>query len=187
MRRLLHRGGGGTTTERLAGTRSQSRVRSQSGPRRDCRLQRGCAARPVAHDGRSAFGAARSIGNPEVAAERSARQPRTRGDRRCGDRRVSIARISRVIPRSPYTTPVDAMKLPFFGMTHADMVHVSNLGVLLTPDANRSDLKTVGFYGPVGQKPFYAGLGLLQLPLDEWLPRFGKGSGKPPRCQCSRD
>ncbi|EIW58430.1 uncharacterized protein TRAVEDRAFT_47584 [Trametes versicolor FP-101664 SS1] len=63
----------------------------------------------------------------------------------------------------------------FFGLTHANMVHVSDLRVLLTPDANHTDFKTVGFYSPVSQEPFYAGLGLFELALDEWLPCFGKG------------
>ena len=61
----------------------------------------------------------------------------------------------------------------FFGLTHASMVHVSDLRVLLTPDANHTDFKTVGFYSPVSQEPFYSGLGLFQLALDEWLPCFG--------------
>lgn len=52
------------------------------------------------------------------------------------------------------------------------MVHVSDMRVLLTPDANHSDFKTVGFYSPVSQQPFYAGLGLFGLALDEWLPCF---------------
>lgn len=63
----------------------------------------------------------------------------------------------------------------FFGLTHANMVHVSDLRVLLTPDANHTDFKTVGFYSPVAQEPFYAGLGLFELALDEWLPCFGEG------------
>ena len=61
----------------------------------------------------------------------------------------------------------------FFGLTHAGMVHVSDLRVLLTPDANHSDFKTVGFYSPVAQEPFYSGLALFELALDEWLPCFG--------------
>lgn len=40
------------------------------------------------------------------------------------------------------------------------------------PDANHTDFKTVGFYSPVSQQPFYAGLGLFSLALDEWLPCF---------------
>ncbi|TBU30170.1 serine carboxypeptidase S28-domain-containing protein [Dichomitus squalens] len=60
----------------------------------------------------------------------------------------------------------------FFGLTHDNMVHVSDLRVLLTPDANHTEFKTVGFYSPVSQEPFYAGLGLFQLALDEWLPCF---------------
>ena len=60
----------------------------------------------------------------------------------------------------------------FFGVTYDNMVHVSDMRVLLTPDANHSDFKTVGFYSPVSQQPFYAGLGLFGLALDEWLPCF---------------
>ncbi|EMD39403.1 hypothetical protein CERSUDRAFT_93435 [Gelatoporia subvermispora B] len=62
----------------------------------------------------------------------------------------------------------------FFGLTHANMVHVSDMRVLLTPDANHTDFKTVGFYSPISQEPFYSGLGLFQLALDEWLPCFGQ-------------
>ncbi|KAJ3555468.1 hypothetical protein NM688_g2562 [Phlebia brevispora] len=62
----------------------------------------------------------------------------------------------------------------FFGLTHADMVHVSDLRVLLTPDANHTDFQTVGFYSPISQEPFYSGLGLFEQALDEWLPCFGK-------------
>ncbi|KAJ3008349.1 hypothetical protein NUW54_g3188 [Trametes sanguinea] len=64
----------------------------------------------------------------------------------------------------------------FFGLTHANMVHVSDLRVLLTPDANHTDFKTVGFYSPVSQEPFYSGLGLFEMALDEWLPCFGQDS-----------
>lgn len=55
------------------------------------------------------------------------------------------------------------------------MVHVSDLRVLLTPDANHTNFQTVGFYSPISQEPFYSGLGLFELALDEWLPCFGKG------------
>ena len=41
--------------------------------------------------------------------------------------------------------------------------------MLLTPDANHTNFKTVGFYSPVAQEPFYSGLGLFELALDEWL------------------
>uniref|UniRef100_A0A8H7XUA3 Serine carboxypeptidase S28-domain-containing protein n=1 Tax=Psilocybe cubensis TaxID=181762 RepID=A0A8H7XUA3_PSICU len=62
----------------------------------------------------------------------------------------------------------------FFGITYDNMVHVSDMRVLLVPDDNHSDFKTVGFYSPVSQEPFFTGLGLFQLALDEWLPCFGK-------------
>lgn len=68
------------------------------------------------------------------------------------------------------TSPSNASS--FFGITYDNMVHVSDMRVLLTPDANHSDFKTVGFYSPVSQQPFYAGLGLFGLALDEWLPCF---------------
>ncbi|KAJ7918777.1 peptidase S28 [Mycena leptocephala] len=64
----------------------------------------------------------------------------------------------------------------FFGLTHSQMVHVSDMRVLLVPDSNHSDFKTVGFYSPVAQAPFYTGLGLFQLALDEWLPCFHSSS-----------
>ncbi|OSD04708.1 hypothetical protein PYCCODRAFT_1465679 [Trametes coccinea BRFM310] len=64
----------------------------------------------------------------------------------------------------------------FFGLTHANMVHVSDLRVLLTPDANHTDFRTVGFYSPVSQEPFFSGLGLFEMALDEWLPCFGLDS-----------
>ena len=38
---------------------------------------------------------------------------------------------------------------------------------------HHTDFKTVGFYSPVSQEPFYSGLGLFELALDEWLPCFG--------------
>ena len=62
----------------------------------------------------------------------------------------------------------------FFGMTHANQVHVSDLRVLLTGDLNHSSFKTVGFFSPVSQngEPFYAGLGLFEMALDEWLECF---------------
>ncbi|KAF5361184.1 hypothetical protein D9758_009040 [Tetrapyrgos nigripes] len=60
----------------------------------------------------------------------------------------------------------------FFGLTHSNMVHVSDMRVLLVPDSNHSNFQTVGFYSPIAQEPFYAGLGLFQLALDEWLPCF---------------
>ncbi|KAF7317945.1 Peptidase S28 [Mycena kentingensis (nom. inval.)] len=61
----------------------------------------------------------------------------------------------------------------FFGMVYANMVHVSDMRTLLVQDENHSGFKTVGFYSPISQEPFYTGLGLFQLALDEWLPCFG--------------
>ncbi|TFK83763.1 hypothetical protein K466DRAFT_665602 [Polyporus arcularius HHB13444] len=92
--------------------------------------------------------------------------------------------LASIESNSPQRTPTVAVprcgvapEFPsFFGLTHANMVHVSDLRVLLTPDANHSDFKTVGFYSPVAQEPFYAGLGLFELALDEWLPCIGRPS-----------
>ncbi|EIM80278.1 peptidase S28 [Stereum hirsutum FP-91666 SS1] len=74
----------------------------------------------------------------------------------------------------PCNTP--STNTSFFGLTHANMVHVSDMRVLLTPDSNHTDFKTVGFYSPISQEPFYSGLGLFQLALDEWLPCFANGT-----------
>ncbi|KAF8887405.1 peptidase S28, partial [Infundibulicybe gibba] len=62
----------------------------------------------------------------------------------------------------------------FFGLTYPGLVHVSDMRVLLTPDANHSNFQTVGFYSPIpqGHEAFYAGLQLFQRALDEWLPCF---------------
>ncbi|KAJ4488343.1 peptidase S28 [Lentinula aciculospora] len=66
----------------------------------------------------------------------------------------------------------------FFGITYDNMVHVSDMRVLLIPDSNHTDFRTIGFYSPVSQAPFYTGLGLFQLALDEWLPCFAMKSAK---------
>lgn len=92
--------------------------------------------------------------------------------------------LASIESNSPFRTPTlsipscnSAPEYPsFFGMTYDNMVHVSDMRVLLVPDANHSDFKTVGFYSPVSPEPFYAGLGLFQLALDEWLPCFGSNS-----------
>ena len=67
-----------------------------------------------------------------------------------------------------------ALGQSFFGITYAGMVHASDMRVLLVPDANHTDFRTVGFYSPVSQEPFYTGLALFQLALDEWLPCFNQ-------------
>ncbi|KAF9268246.1 peptidase S28 [Marasmius fiardii PR-910] len=72
----------------------------------------------------------------------------------------------------PCNQPPDGSS--FFGITYANMVHVSDMRVLLVPDENHTDFKTVGFYSPISQEPFFEGLGLFQLALDEWLPCFGR-------------
>ncbi|KAJ8507349.1 hypothetical protein ONZ45_g10275 [Pleurotus djamor] len=77
-----------------------------------------------------------------------------------------------VVPRCNQSPPNNS----FFGLTYANMVHVTDMRVLLTPDANHTNFQTVGFYSPVSQEPFYAGLALFQLALDEWLPCFTSGA-----------
>ena len=77
-------------------------------------------------------------------------------------------------PAVPACNVPPANASSFFGITHADMVHASDLRVLLEPDANHSDFKTVGFYSPVSQAPFYTGVGLFGLALDQWLPCFNR-------------
>ncbi|KAF8196749.1 peptidase S28 [Mycena galopus ATCC 62051] len=96
-------------------------------------------------------------------------------------RTMGLASIESNSPQRKPTVSVPSCNMPapgdsFFGLTHAQMVHVSDMRVLLVPDSNHSDFKTVGFYSPVSQAPFYTGLGLFQLALDEWLPCF-QGSG----------
>ncbi|KAK0486841.1 peptidase S28 [Armillaria luteobubalina] len=88
--------------------------------------------------------------------------------------------LASIEDNSPKRTPspiVPACNTPpegasFFGLTYANMVHVSDMRVLLVPDSNHSDFKTVGFYSPISQEQFFTGLGLFQLALDEWLPCF---------------
>lgn len=88
-------------------------------------------------------------------------------------RRITHCRLkiyTYLLVRRCNTPPVNTSS--FFGITYDGMVHVSDMRVLLTPDANHTDFKTVGFYSPVSTQPFYAGLGLFSLALDEWLPCF---------------
>jgi len=92
-------------------------------------------------------------------------------------RTMGLASIEPNSPQRKPTASVPPCNSPapgdsFFGLTHSQMVHVSDMRVLLVPDSNHSDFKTVGFYSPVSQAPFYTGLGLFQLALDEWLPCF---------------
>ncbi|TFK37404.1 peptidase S28 [Crucibulum laeve] len=80
---------------------------------------------------------------------------------------------SATIPRCNSTLPGSSVNpSPFFGITYENMVHVSDMRVLLVPDAKHSDFKTVGFYSPISQEPFFTGVGLFQMALDEWLPCF---------------
>ena len=63
-----------------------------------------------------------------------------------------------------------------FGIIYRDMVHVSDMRALLnTSDINHQNFSTVGFSSPIRTEPFYAGVGLFQQALDEWLPCFGMG------------
>ncbi|KAI0074677.1 hypothetical protein K474DRAFT_1601127 [Panus rudis PR-1116 ss-1] len=99
-------------------------------------------------------------------------------------RTMGLASIEPNSPQRQPTTAIPACNEPpafpsFFGMTHSNMVHVSDLRVLLTPDSNHTNFQTVGFFSPVAKngEPFYAGLGLFEMALDEWLPCFGKRGG----------
>ncbi|KAJ7880338.1 peptidase S28 [Mycena olivaceomarginata] len=92
-------------------------------------------------------------------------------------RTMGLASIESNSPQRKPTVVVPPCNKPapgnsFFGMTYSQMVHVSDMRVLLVPDSNHTDFKTVGFYSPVSQAPFYTGLGLFQLALDDWLPCF---------------
>ncbi|KAJ7281962.1 peptidase S28 [Mycena rebaudengoi] len=92
-------------------------------------------------------------------------------------RTMGLASIEPNSPQRKPTPSVPPCHSPppgdaFFGITYSQMVHVTDMRVLLVPDANHSDFKTVGFYSPVSQEQFYTGLGLFQLALDEWLPCF---------------
>ncbi|KAF9450697.1 hypothetical protein P691DRAFT_440039 [Macrolepiota fuliginosa MF-IS2] len=94
-------------------------------------------------------------------------------------RTMGLASIEDIAPkRTPSVVIPECNTAPsddngtFFGITYANMVHVSDMRVLLTPDANHSDFNTIGFYSPVSQEPFFTGLGLFQLALDKWLPCF---------------
>ncbi|KAF8798510.1 peptidase S28 [Phlegmacium glaucopus] len=93
-------------------------------------------------------------------------------------RTMGLASIETNSPKRTPTVIVPACNTTstsFFGITYSNMVHVSDMRVLLTPDSNHTDFKTVGFYSPISQEPFFTGLGLFQLALDEWLPCFGAG------------
>ncbi|KAK7689248.1 hypothetical protein QCA50_007939 [Cerrena zonata] len=94
-------------------------------------------------------------------------------------RTMGLSSIEDNSPNREPTTVIPPCNEPppfpsFFGMTHANQVHVSDLRVLLTPDSNHTDFKTVGFFSPVAKngEPFYAGLALFEMALDEWLPCF---------------
>ncbi|KAF5391816.1 hypothetical protein D9757_001693 [Collybiopsis confluens] len=94
-------------------------------------------------------------------------------------RTMGLASIEANAPQRKPSAIVPECNIPsnatsFFGITYDNMVHVSDMRVLLVPDSNHTDFKTVGFYSPVKQAPFYTGLGLFQLALDDWLPCFGK-------------
>ena len=62
-----------------------------------------------------------------------------------------------------------------FGIVYKDMVHVSDMRALLTTsDVNHQNFSTVGFSSPISTEPFYAGVGLFGMALDEWLTCFGE-------------
>ncbi|KAI9695772.1 MAG: hypothetical protein M1820_008444 [Bogoriella megaspora] len=64
-----------------------------------------------------------------------------------------------------------------FGIIYRDMVHVSDMRVLLnTSDVNHQNFSTVGFSSPIDTEPFYAGVGLFSMALEKWLPCFGNGT-----------
>ncbi|KAJ3881470.1 peptidase S28 [Lentinula edodes] len=96
-------------------------------------------------------------------------------------RTMGLASIESNAPQRKPSVIVPGCDVPsnattFFGITYDNMVHVSDMRVLLIPDSNHTDFKTIGFYSPVSQAPFYTGLGLFQLALDEWLPCFAAKS-----------
>lgn len=96
-------------------------------------------------------------------------------------RTMGVASIEPSSPHRNTTQTVPPCNTPpqgsdVFGMIYDNMVHVSDMRVLLTPDANHSNFQTVGFYSPISPTPFYAGLSLFQLALDEWLPCFHPNS-----------
>ncbi|KAJ3828136.1 peptidase S28 [Lentinula raphanica] len=96
-------------------------------------------------------------------------------------RTMGLASIETNAPQRKPSVIVPQCNVPsnattFFGITYDNMVHVSDMRVLLVPDSNHSDFRTIGFYSPISQEPFYTGLGLFQLALDEWLPCFATRS-----------
>ncbi|KAK5164084.1 uncharacterized protein LTR77_010175 [Saxophila tyrrhenica] len=76
------------------------------------------------------------------------------------------------IPECNVAPPSDTV----FGMVYRDMVHVSDMRALLNEsDVNHQNFSTVGFSSPISTEPFYAGVGLFQMALEEWLPCFRGG------------
>ena len=68
-----------------------------------------------------------------------------------------------------------------FGIIHRDMVHVSDMRALLNKnDPNHQNFSTVGFSSPISTEPFYSGVGLFGMALEEWLPCFGNGTYQVP-------
>lgn len=64
-----------------------------------------------------------------------------------------------------------------FGIVYDGMVHVSDMRALLnTSDPNHQNFSTVGFSSPIDTEPFFAGVGLFTMALEQWLPCFGNGS-----------
>lgn len=64
-----------------------------------------------------------------------------------------------------------------FGIVYDGMVHVSDMRALLnSSDPNHQNFRTVGFSSPIDTEPFFAGVGLFEMALEQWLPCFGNGS-----------
>lgn len=77
------------------------------------------------------------------------------------------------IPKCNTPPPADEV----FGLVYRDMVHVSDQrALLILDDPNHQNFSTVGFSSPISVEPFYAGVGLFSMALEEWLPCFGNGS-----------
>ncbi|KAL9109972.1 MAG: hypothetical protein Q9227_005495 [Pyrenula ochraceoflavens] len=75
------------------------------------------------------------------------------------------------IPACNVAPPTDQI----FGIVHSDMVHVSDMRALLnTSDVNHQNFQTVGFSSPISAEPFYSGIELFSMALEQWLPCFNE-------------
>ena len=85
--------------------------------------------------------------------------------------RAPMRKTTQNIPRCNVAPP----QAEVFGVVYKDMVHVSDMRALLnTSDMNHQNFSTVGFSSPISTEPFYAGVGLFSMALDEWLNCFGE-------------